>query len=145
MKPTRFAPVLLTIVLLSLPGFAAHAADASLVAAARAEQPAVIQSLHDMVNIESGSDDVAGLQKMADYTAKRLRDMGATTRMIPATNGHPPGLVEGTWKGTGKLRVMLIAHMDTVYRNGILKTEPYRRDGTSCTGRALPTTRAGSR
>lgn len=143
MKPTRFAPVLFTFVLLSVPAFAAPSTDAKLLAAAHAEQPAVIQSLHDVVNIESGSDDTAGLRKMADHIARQLRSMGATTRVIPATNGKPPGLVEGTWKGTGKLHVMLIAHMDSVYRKGILKSEPYRRDGNKLYGPGIADDKGG--
>lgn len=65
----------------------------------------MVASLHTTVSIESGSDDAAGLQKMADHVARQLRDLGAMTRVVLAVNGHPPGLVEGTWKGSGKLRV----------------------------------------
>src|SRR6185312_16555888 len=60
----------------------------SLLAAARAGEPGVIQSLHDMVQIESGSDDSAGLQTLADYSAGRLRALGAKVEMVPASNGR---------------------------------------------------------
>jgi glutamate carboxypeptidase len=44
----------------------AAAADEKLLAAARAAQPAMIESLREMVLMESGSQDAAGLKSMAD-------------------------------------------------------------------------------
>src|SRR5690625_6000880 len=94
MNMTRFFTLALLASLtcgLTLP---AHAStNQKLLAAASAAEPAVIQSLHDMVTIESGSGDVAGLEKMAQYVSKRLKALGATVKRLPATNGEPPGLV----------------------------------------------------
>src|SRR6187399_2569181 len=55
------------------------AADPALLDAARRAQPAVVESLKDMVMIESGSANVEGLTKMADYTERRLKELGAQT------------------------------------------------------------------
>src|SRR3954465_13730046 len=49
------------------------AADEKLKAAAEAAQPALIETLHEMVLIESGSGDVEGLARMADLTEARLK------------------------------------------------------------------------
>lgn len=130
--------------LAAAPLLQAHAAtDQQLLTAARAEQPAVIESLQHMVEIESGSDDPAGLDKMAEYVTAQLKALGATTTRIPATNGKPPGLVEGVLKGDGTLRIMLIAHMDTVYLKGILKTEPYHRAGNKLYGPGIADDKGG--
>lgn len=115
----------------------------ALLAAARGAQPAVIQSLQDMVGIESGSDDASGLAKMADYTAGRLRAAGAATELLPGANGKPAKLVKGVFSGDGKLRVALIAHLDTVYRPGALQTEPYRRDGDMLYGPGVADDKGG--
>src|SRR4051812_11476617 len=96
----------------SLPALAA--ADAALLDAARRAQPAVVESLKEMVQIESGSANVEGLARMADYTERRLQALGAQTERIKATRG-PGTLVKGTLTGAGSKRLMLIAHMDTVY------------------------------
>lgn len=117
--------------------------DRRLLDAASAAQPAVIRSLHDMVRIESGSDDVEGLQALAEYTAGQLRELGADVERVPATNGRPPGLVKGTFKGTGKLRIALQAHLDTVYRRGILDREPWRRDGNKLYGPGIADDKGG--
>jgi glutamate carboxypeptidase len=131
--------------LATMPALQAGAAttDPELLDAARAEQPAVIQSLHDMVAIESGSDDSAGLDRIADYCESRLRALGAKVERVPAENGKPPGLVEGTFSGNGKLRIMLIAHMDTVYRKGILADEPYHRNGNKLFGPGIADDKGG--
>lgn len=140
-----FTRTALVAALLCLPVFQASAAgtDTRLLDGARAQQPAVIQSLHDMVNIESGSNDTAGVEKMAGYCEGRLRALGATTRLIPRTDGGPTQMVEGVFNGSGKLRIALIAHMDTVYHEGILQTEPYRRDGNKLYGPGIADDKGG--
>jgi len=112
-------------------------------AAAEAAQRAVVASLKDMVLIESGSANAAGLAKMADYIERRLQALGARTERIPA--GRPPGvLVQGSFSGTGTKKLMLIAHMDTVYPEGTLTSEPSGRTATSSTVPGSPTTKAAS-
>jgi glutamate carboxypeptidase len=125
-------------------GSADAAADAALLDAARRAQPAVVESLKDMVLIESGSANTEGLAKMADYTERRLKQLGAQTERIKATKG-PGTLVKGTFTGNGTRRLMLMAHMDTVYPANSLATQPYRLDGNKLYGPASPTTRAASR
>ena len=58
---------LVTTVLAGLAALPARAAaDEKLLAAARAAQPAVIESLREMVAIESGTMDAPGLARLAD-------------------------------------------------------------------------------
>lgn len=121
----------------------AAAADTALLAAARAQEPVVIRSLQDMVAIESGSDDAAGLAAMARYVEVRLQALGADTERVAGATGKPPGLVKGTFKGRGKARIALIAHMDTVYRRGILQSEPYRREGNKLYGPGIADAKGG--
>ncbi len=118
------------------------AADAGLLAAARAAQPALEQSLRDMVAIESGSANAAGLAQMADYTERRLIALGARTERFAATRG-PGTLVQGTLVGTGKRRILLIAHMDTVYPANTLATQPIRREGNRLYGPGIADDKGG--
>jgi glutamate carboxypeptidase len=135
--------VLLALALVSSPAVAAP--DEKLRAAAEAAQPALIDTLRDMVMIESGSADVEGLAKMTDFTENRLKALGAKTERRKAIRGAGADIVIGTFEGTGTKKLMLIAHMDTVYAKGILGSQPYRVDGNRIYGPASPTTRAGSR
>ena len=64
------------------------AADAALLDAARRAQPAVVESLKDMVMIESGSANAEGVAKMADYTERRLKELGAQTERVKATQAQ---------------------------------------------------------
>lgn len=105
----------------------ALAPDPALLAAANREQAPLMQTLKDMVLIESGSGDAAGLARMAEYTEARLKALGARTQRIPTGRG-PGSIVVGTLAGRhgGGKRLMLMAHMDTVFKTGILATQPYR-------------------
>jgi hypothetical protein len=106
------------------------AADEKLKAAVEQEKAPLIETLRDMVMIESGSSDIEGLAKMADFTDGRLKALGAATRRQKTTAGTGADIVVGTFEGTGTRKLMLIAHMDTVYQRGILASEPYHVDGT---------------
>lgn len=115
----KIAPTLLFASACLLPVLAHAAPDEKLKAAATQAQPAVIESLREMVSIESGSNDVAGLARMADYTETRLKALGATTERRKTTAGAGADIVIGSFAGSGTKKIMLIAHMDTVYQPGI--------------------------
>jgi glutamate carboxypeptidase len=140
----RFAlrPVALLAASLLSAGTAFAAPDAKLFGAAQQQQPAVIESLKEMVSIESGSGTPDGLAKMADYTEKRLRALGAKTERLKASRGSNP-IVKGVFTGTGKARLMLIAHMDTVYPAGTLATQPIRLDGNKLYGPGIADDKGG--
>ena len=52
-------------------------------------------------------------------------------------------MVIGTFKGTGKAKLMLIGHMDTVYQRGILATQPYKIDGSKIYGPGIADDKGG--
>ncbi|WP_439373004.1 M20/M25/M40 family metallo-hydrolase [Bradyrhizobium sp. DASA03120] len=134
---------------LSLLGLAASAtsafaaADEKLKAAAEQEKAPLIETLRDMVMIESGSSDLEGLKKMADFTEARLKALGAATERRKTTAGAGADMVIATFKGRGTRKLMLIAHMDTVYQRGILASEPYRVDGTKIFGPGIADDKGG--
>ncbi|MFT3762603.1 MAG: glutamate carboxypeptidase [Pseudoxanthomonas sp.] len=125
-----------------LPRADAAEADPRLLAAARAEQAAVIGTLERLVTTESGSADAEGLGNLAVYLDGRLSELGAKTDRIASATGGPD-IVRGVFDGSGTLRIMLIAHIDTVYGKGILRTEPYRRDGNFLYGPGIADDKGG--
>jgi glutamate carboxypeptidase len=122
---------------------AADASDERLRAAAEQAKPALIDTLRDMVLIESGSSDVDGVKKMADFTEARLKALGATTERHKVTRGPGGDIVIGRFEGRGTRKLMLIAHMDTVYEHGILATEPYKVDGNRIYGPGIADDKGG--
>lgn len=121
---------------------ASAAPDAQLLSAARAAEPAVIQSLKDMVAIESGTMDAPGLGKMADYAEGRLKALGLQVERSKA-GPRERDLLVGRVSGTGKRRLMLIAHMDTIYWPGTLASQPIRQDGNKLYGPGIADDKGG--
>ena len=144
-EPARRTRTLLAlaIALACTAGPAGAAPDARLLDAATKEQPAVIESLKDMVAIESGSGDLVGLAKMATLLEDRLKALGFRTERRKATAGPGADIVIGTMAGAGKRRIMLQGHMDTVYEPGILQSQPYKRDGNKLYGPGIADDKGG--
>ncbi|WP_395703667.1 glutamate carboxypeptidase [Aquabacterium sp.] len=126
-----------------LPATAQAAPDAAVLNAARAAEPAVIRTLEEMVQIETGSQNVEGLNRLADLLQQRLQAMGARTERLKATRGPGGPIVKASFEGSGQRRLMLIAHMDTVYPAGTLATQPMRRDGNKLYGPGIADDKGG--
>lgn len=108
------------------------------------EKAPLIETLKDLVSIESGSGDREGLDKIADMIAGRLKALGGAVETIepdPAdtyrmvdTPKQIGRIVQARFTGTGTSKIMLIAHMDTVYLRGMLAQQPFRIDGNRAYG-----------
>lgn len=129
------------LVLITSAAYAQQRNDA-VFKAAEAAQPAVIETLQKLVLIESGSANFAGLLKVADYAQSQLSALGAKTERIK-TSDSDRVMVKGVLTGKGKLKVMLIAHMDTVYPDGILASQPYKLDGNRLYGPGIADDKGG--
>ncbi|AVS92677.1 glutamate carboxypeptidase [Paracidovorax avenae] len=142
------------VVALSL-GFAVAAAHAEPVAEvhdlARKEQPAVLDTLRDLVQIESGSKDIEGLNQIAGLIAGQLKTFGGTVEVLQPSDIHrlddtPDKVgpaVKAVYRGTGSRKIMLIAHMDTVYLKGMLKDQPFRIEGDKAYGLGISDDKQG--
>ena len=120
----------------------AQTPDARLFSAAQAAQPAVIATLRELVQIESGSGTNGGLTRVADFAERQLKALGADTQRLKATDSERP-ILKGVLTGNGRLKVMLIAHMDTVYPDGILASQPVRIDGNRLYGPGIADDKGG--
>jgi glutamate carboxypeptidase len=134
---------LITLALVALTGAAqAQQRDDAVFKAAEAAQPAVIETLQKLVLIESGSANLPGLVKVADYAQARLNALGAKTERIK-TSDSDRVMVKGVFTGKGRLKAMLIAHMDTVYPDGILASQPYKLEGNRLYGPGIADDKGG--
>ena len=108
--------------------------DAKLMAAATAARASELSLLEQIVNIDSGTFNVEGGEKIQGILADRLKAMGAAVELIPAeAPGLPPNLV-ATFTGKGKGRVLLIGHVDTVLEKGEAARRPFKVVGDTASG-----------
>ena len=117
------------------------------------EKAPLLDTLKGLVSIESGSGDREGLDKISELIAGRLRALGGTVEFIepnPAdiyrmvdTPKQIGRMVHARFTGTGTKKIMLIAHMDTVYLRGMLAKQPFRIDGNRAYGLGIADNKQG--
>lgn len=133
---------LVSVAVLCATAATAQQRDEHIFMAAQAAQPAVVDTLRTLVLLESGSTNIGALHKVADIAEARLKVIGARTERLKGANSERP-IVKGVLTGSGKLRAMLIAHMDTVYADGILSSEPFRQEGNKLFGPGIADDKGG--
>jgi glutamate carboxypeptidase len=112
-------------------------APADLERAVAARYPRFLEELQQLVNIDCGSYTPLGVNRVADFVAAALAELGASVERT----SHRPGpgqaalgdLVVGRINGTGP-RLLLIGHMDTVFEEGTAAERPFRTDGDHALG-----------
>ncbi|SDD16258.1 glutamate carboxypeptidase [Variovorax sp. CF079] len=133
-------------------GVASAAPDERIAALAAKEKPALLETLKQLVSIESGSRDLEGLDKIANLIADKFKALGGQVELIDPTadayrmEDTPEKIgkvVRATWKGTGSKKIMLIAHMDTVYQIGMLAKQPFRIEGDKAYGLGIADDKQG--
>ncbi len=132
--------------LLSLPAQAAPispAKDTKVWAAAEAAKPAELKLLEQVVNVDSGTGDIEGGRKIAGILSERLKAMGFSVKSIKAEADGLPENTLATLTGTGKGRILLIGHIDTVFEAGTAAKRPFRMDAEKAYGPGVSDEKAG--
>ena len=135
---------------------AAFAAQAQplepVLAQARQHKAPLLDTLKELCNIESGSRDLDGLDKVANLIAGRLKALGGDVQLVDVSNDiyrmqdtpeKVGRVVRATFKGRGSRNIMMLAHMDTVYLKGMLEKQPFRIDGDKAYGLAIADDKQG--
>ncbi|HXH24764.1 MAG TPA: glutamate carboxypeptidase [Vicinamibacterales bacterium] len=115
----------------------AQQADHALWSRVQQERAAFVDTLRDLVSIESGSHDIDGLNRLAELIADRLRRLGGAVELVTPAEiyrmADSPAdiakVVVARFTGTGTRRILLLAHMDTVHERGTLARDPFRVEG----------------
>lgn len=135
---------LITGMLVLFTGFGvAHARDEPLLQAATAEQPAVVKTLERLVNIETGTGHAEGLAAMADLLEAELKSLGAAVARHAAAAPAVGDNLVARIEGKGRRKLMLMAHVDTVYVKGTLARAPFRIDGARAFGPGIADAKGG--
>jgi len=142
---THFAKPIFSVLALAI-GLAASAQAAldrterAIAKHAAAGQPAAEALLERVVNIESPTENVAGVRAAGDAFAEELRSIGFKTRWIemPPEMKRAGHLVAESGGMRGK-RLLLLGHVDTV-----LSGEPFRREGARAFGTGTSDMKGGA-
>ena len=126
--------LLVTTLLAAAPAVAAPGNAGSVWTAAQAVRADQLKLLETLVNIDSGTGDASGGQKATLLVAERLKALGMSVELVKAEAPGLPDNVVATLSGTGKGRVLMIAHTDTVFGPGTAAARPFRTDGTRAYG-----------
>ena len=149
--PSFVRPLMASLALAFAAVVAQAAPVADVHALAQKEQQPLLDTLRDLVHIESGSKDIEGLNQIAERIASQLKQLGGTVDVLQTSDIYrlddtPEKVgpaVQAVFKGTGSKKIMLIAHMDTVYLKGMLKGQPFRIDGDKAYGLGISDDKQG--
>lgn len=122
-----------------------------LLSSARAHRAAYLADLAELVAIDSGSYSTDGVNKVADWVQARLDRLGFIVDRIqlPGAQGHRSGdAIVARRQGRlaeaqGGRRILLAAHMDTVFDDGTAAQRPFRLDGCIAHGPGVSDDKGG--
>ena len=84
-----------------------------------------VKDLETLTNIDSGNGDREGTEKANQFVADKMSALGASTEF--RYNDRACHLISRL-QGTGKLTVLLVAHVDTVFNKGEAARRPFTVD-----------------
>lgn len=93
---------------------------------------AYLDELRTLVSIDSGSQDKAGVDALNDWLEQRMVELGFAVQRFPQREFGDDLL--GTLKGSGRGRILLLGHTDTVFPAGTAAERPMTIRGDKIVG-----------
>lgn len=91
-------------------------AEAKMVATIDAEHGRNLKLLEELVKVNSGTMNLAGVERVGAMLRPEFEQLGFTVRWIPMAHAGRAGHLVATHKGNGRgKRMLLIGHLDTVF------------------------------
>jgi len=87
-------------------------------------QDEMLARLATLVNIDSGTGHIEGINQIVAYLQEWMTELGFEVT-LHATEGFGNNLVAHI-QGKGTARMLLVGHVDTVYTQGAVQTQPFR-------------------
>ncbi|MCW8158506.1 M20/M25/M40 family metallo-hydrolase [Stutzerimonas stutzeri] len=126
----------------SLSAIAAEIKPTELLEQAKAEQSAYIETVKQLVAVDTGTGQAAGLATVSQMLVERLQALGAEVSTSPATPSAGDNIV-GTLKGSGSKDFLLMVHYDTVFAEGTAAERPFRMDEQRAYGPGVADAKGG--
>lgn len=130
------------VALLGSHAFAAEFSADALLKKAEAEQKPYLATLKQLVDIDTGTGQAAGLKTVSAVLVERLKALGASVQTTPATPSAGDNIV-GTIKGNGSKSFLLMIHYDTVFGPGTAARRPFRVDSERAYGPGVADAKGG--
>ncbi|MES2152368.1 MAG: glutamate carboxypeptidase [Pseudomonadota bacterium] len=140
MNKTRWPAVLLTLA--SLCAGPALAKDAAVYAQAQQARADATILLERLVNIDSGTGSEAGVDKVGAIVAAELRALGARIELSPSGPGMGQNIL-ATFQGKGRKKLLVMAHLDTVFGAGTVARRPFKIVGERAYGPGIADDKGG--
>jgi glutamate carboxypeptidase len=106
-----------------------------------------VAALEAMVNVDCGTFNRDGVNRIADLCEEALDEGGWSVERIPhePRNGGPRlgDTVVGTLRGVGGPNVLLLGHMDTVFDDGAASQRPFTVEGDRALGPGVSDMKGG--
>ena len=92
-----------------------------------------LDDLRYIVNIDSGSDDIEGLNKVADFFAPRFEDIGWIVEKYDLAPDSATCLICKN-REAEHYDLMLVGHLDTVFKRGEVALHPFKIENNKAYG-----------
>jgi glutamate carboxypeptidase len=119
-----------------------QARDDMLFLAAERSRDAFLRTLEELVSIDTGTGDVEGMTRAADMLAAQLSKLGGDVTRPSAAPAARENLV-AKWRGRGPGKILLIAHLDTVFKSGTAKERPFKITDSRASGPGVADDKSG--
>ncbi|WP_122456011.1 M20/M25/M40 family metallo-hydrolase [Pseudomonas viridiflava] len=128
--------------ILSTGAFAAEISPEQLLKKAETEQTAYLETVRQLVDVDTGTGQAPGLKTVSTLLVERLKALGAEVSTTPATPSAGDNIV-GTIKGSGTRSFLLMVHYDTVFGPGTAAKRPFKQDGVRAYGPGVADAKGG--
>ena len=129
----KFSLAMAAALMLNGTAVAAGPLNKDLLDRATQARPEVLKLLENLVNIDSGTGSEKGLDLVGAMVADEAKKLGMRVEFSSAAPAAGKNLV-ATLQGKGKAKILLMAHMDTVFADGTAATRPFRIQGERAYG-----------
>jgi glutamate carboxypeptidase len=140
--PTSMVAIAMMLLLCAEADASPHKND-RVYQAAVASRAGVLDLLREIVDIDSGTGDIAGGTQVEALVTGHLKAIGADVRSEPAEAPGLPDNLVAVFHGTGKGKILIIAHIDTVFGAGTVAARPFSSDQKRAYGPGVGDEKAG--
>jgi glutamate carboxypeptidase len=143
---TRYLGTVAAAAMVIIAGFGAFAhaePNKQIIERAQQHKDDAIKLWERLVNIDSQTGDEEGLKAVGAIATEELKKLGARIEAVPAAKPAVGDNIIASFSGTGKGKIFLIAHMDTVLPKGTAAARPFRIKDGRATGPGVSDNKGG--